>query len=913
MVNDPTNARKGDTALRQDIRELGQILGETLREQWGDEFFNLVEDIRLGSRSVRTSGTEADRSALLERLNSASGWEIVRLVRAFTIYFHIANTAEQHHRVPVGLAQPEFQVADVVERALAAGVTKEQVAAFAADAHIRPVFTAHPTESARRSILTKLQAMDSRLALPHGPGGRDTSWRKRMVELIEGIVQTDELRQNKPGPLDEARNVLFYLEQLADGTTEEAVDSFFDALEQHGIEIEGIGSPLRFGTWVGGDRDGNPNVTAEVTRQALALHNQRALRRLRDRVRELATELSQSTRIIDISDELRESLEQDRQQMPEVFDEYFRLDEEEPYRLKCTYIFQRIVNQLDAAMNWIEPAGPHYHGAAEMLEDLRIMQRSLEANNSVHISRGPLRRVITAVQTFGFTMAQMDIREDSGITNTAMGELFAQADASTQSFEDLSPEQRSELLDGELSGRRPLHSAAAKLSDRTREVLDVMATVHEAQDRFGEDAIDTWIVSMTRSAADLKTILVLSREAGLTLPSENVARLKVVPLFETIDDLRNAASIMEDYWSDPNVRKIVSLQGDRAEVMVGYSDSNKDGGITTSQWELYKAQRELRDCAVRHGIKLFLFHGRGGSVGRGGGPTREAILAQPSGTVNGVIKITEQGEVISDHFGNRRIARSQLDLMISSVAEASLLHTEPRHSADELARWLDAMNAISSDAYAVYRKLVETEGFVEYFTTSTPVEELGSMNIGSRPARRGGQISGLSSLRAIPWVFGWTQSRQVIPGWYGVGTALEEASQRGGTDSVNEMYAQWSFFQTLISNVEMALVKTDMSIAQRYVEALVDPALHHIFETIRGEFDRTMKHVLAITKQEHLLDRSPVLQRTLDVRAPYIDPLNYLQISLLARHRSNQEMDSLEERALLLTINGIAAGLKNTG
>jgi phosphoenolpyruvate carboxylase len=913
MVNSSTNRGTGDNALRQDIRELGQILGETIREQWGDEFFDLVENIRQESRSVRTSGAAADRPALLAKLNSASGWEIVRLVRAFTIYFHIANTAEQHHRVPAGLAQTEFQVSDVIERALAAGVTKEQIAAFAAEAHIRPVFTAHPTESARRSILTKLQAMDSQLTLPHGPDGHNTAWRKRIVELIEGIIQTDELRQTKPGPLEEARNVLFYLEQLADGTTEEAVDSFFDALEQNGIELDAVGSPLRFGTWVGGDRDGNPNVTAVVTQQALALHNQRALRRLRDRVRELATELSQSTRIIDISDELRESLEQDRQQMPDVYDEYFRLDEEEPYRLKCSYIFQRIMNQLDSAMAWDTPEGPHYASAAEMLADLRIMQRSLEANNSIHISRGPLRRVITAVQTFGFTMAQMDIREDSGITNTALAELLDLAGVTTGSFEEMSPAERSELLARELTGRRPLHSAAARLSDRTREVLDVMSTVLDAQAKFGEDAIDTWIVSMTRSAADLKTILVLSREAGLTLPSENVARLKVVPLFETIDDLRHAASIMEDYWSDPTVRKTVSLQGDRAEVMVGYSDSNKDGGITTSQWELYKAQRELRDCAVRHGIKLFLFHGRGGSVGRGGGPTREAILAQPSGTVNGVIKITEQGEVISDHFGNRRIARSQLDLMIASVAEASLLHTEPRHSTDELARWHGVMNAVSADAYSVYRGLVETKGFVEYFTTSTPVEELGSMNIGSRPARRGGQISGLSSLRAIPWVFGWTQSRQIIPGWFGVGTALEQASQRGSGDIVNEMYADWSFFQTLVSNVEMALVKTDMSIAERYVDALVDPALHHIFQTIRDEFARTLKHVLAITQQTHLLDRSPVLQRTLEVRAPYIDPLNYLQISLLARHRSSQQMDPLEERALLLTINGIAAGLKNTG
>ncbi len=912
MTSTSATPQTNDASLRRDIRELGQILGEVLREQWGDDFFDLVEQIRQGSRSLRETASETDSSSLLESLEKASGWEIVRLVRAFTIYFHIANTAEQHYRVPPGLTQPEYQVETVVQRAIESGVSVEQIAEFARDAHIRPVFTAHPTESARRSILSKLQGMNSQIAKPARHGGRDAVWRRRMTELVEGVVQTDELRQNRPGPLDEARNVLYYLEQISQGTTSEAVQRFFEALEIHGVDTAGMSSPLRFGTWVGGDRDGNPNVTAEMTRRALALHNQRALRRLRDRIRALATELSQSTRIIKVSDELLKSLQSDRDVLPEVYDEYSRLDEEEPYRLKCAYIYQRIVNQLEVAPDWTTPQGPYYHNASELLEDLRLMQRSLDLNGSKHIARGPLQRTITAVETFGFTMAQMDVREDSAETNAALDELMTQLDRGT--FADLSTEERSAALSSELTNRRPLRSPAAKLSARTQEVLDVMETIRDAQDRFGVDAVDTWIISMTRTAADMKTILVLSRESGLTLPSEGVARLRVVPLFETIDDLRNAAGVMEDYWSDPEVRKIISLQGDTAEVMVGYSDSNKDGGITTSQWELYKAQRELRDCAARHGVKLFLFHGRGGSVGRGGGPTREAILAQPSGTVNGIIKLTEQGEVISDHFGNRRIAESQLDLLLSSVTEASLLHTEPRHSQEELGRWLAAMDEISGQAYGVYRKLVETDGFVEYFTSSTPVEELGSMNIGSRPARRRGAIAGLSSLRAIPWVFGWTQSRQIIPGWFGVGSALRHAREEGDLGSeVDEMYASWSFFQTLVSNVEMALVKTDMDIAARYVNSLVDSSLHHIFETIRTEFELTMSEVLRVTGQEKLLDRSPVLQRTLDVRAPYIDPLNYLQISLLQRHRSGQKTDPLQERALLLSINGIATGLKNTG
>ena len=616
MDSDRINIETNDAELRQDIRELGQLLGDVLREQWGDDFYDLVESVRQGSRSVRASEDVVDRASLLDRLDGASNWEIVRLVRAFTIYFHIANTTEQHYRVLPGLTRPDYQVGEVVERALAAGVDRQQIADFARRVHIRPVFTAHPTESARRSILSKLQAMDGSLGRATGPEGRDASWRRRMVELIEGIVQTDELRQTRPGPLDEARNVLFYLEQLAQGTVAEAVEGFFESLQDQGIDTSDLTSPLRFGTWVGGDRDGNPQVTAAMTRRTLALHNQRALRTLREAIRGLATQLDQSTRIVEISDELRQSLEAERAVMPEVYADYHRLDEEEPYRLKCAYMFQRLQNQLAAAIDWVVPDGPSYRDADGLLQDLYLMRRSLEQNRSIHVARGPLRRVITMVQTFGFTMAQMDVREDSSETNAAIEELMTQSGASATGFAELTADEQSVALSAELASRRPLHSAAARLSDSTREVLEVMETVREAQDRFGENAIDTWVISMTRTAADMKAVLVLSREAGLTLPSEGVARLKVAPLFETIDDLRNAASVMDDYWSDPQVRTIISVQGDACEVMLGYSDSNKDGGITTSQWELYKAQRELRDCAVRHGIKLFLFHGRGGSVGR---------------------------------------------------------------------------------------------------------------------------------------------------------------------------------------------------------------------------------------------------------------------------------------------------------
>ena len=909
--------QSSDALLRSDIREMGRILGDVIREQWGDDFFELVEEVRTTTRALRERPDPERLETLLATLDRASLWEIVRLVRSFTIYFHIANTAEQHHRISSEFAVPQHDMEAVIERAVEGGASIGDLQRFYDRAHIRPVLTAHPTEAARRSILSKLQTIDESLAewgAGHVGGKQRLAARRRIAEMIEGIVQTDELRLLRPRPLDEARSVIYYLEQLFHGALSDVVGSFNDAMLAAGVTADSPGkSPIRFGNWVGGDRDGNPNVTAATTRAVLGLLNQRCLRLLRDEVRELAGELSQSTRIVQVSDSLQESLEREKALMPDVWDEYLRLNDGEPYRMKCAFIYQRIVNQLAVALSWDAPAGPGYTDAHDLLDDLAVMHRSLTENSGRLIASGRLERLMINVNTFGLTLAQTDIREDSEVTNAAVDELLKIAGAGQGGNSAGRSRNRNETLAAELSNTRPLLAPVSKPSPATREVLDVMELVRQAQDRFGQNSVDTWVISMTRSHADLLAVLLLSKEAGLTYPSENVARLKVVPLFETIEDLRGAARIMDDYWSTPVVRQIVAQQGDTAEVMVGYSDSNKDGGITTSQWELYQAQRQLRDCAARHGISLMLFHGRGGTVGRGGGPTRDAILAQPSSTVDGRIKFTEQGEVISDHFGNPRIAASQLDLFISSVTEATLLHAEPLYPADTHARWSAAMDGMSAHAFEKYRSLVERDGFVDYFLSGTPVEELGEMNIGSRPARRKGKITGIDGLRAIPWVFGWTQSRQIIPGWYGFGAALEAAEKSGKWELLREMSSEWRFLQTLVSNIEMALAKTDMEIAARYVRELVDPSLHHVFDDIREEHQRTVSLVKRLTGQTELLERLPVLQRTLKVREPYIDPLNHLQVQLLSRLRKGDEQDPLLRRSLLLSINGIAAGLKNTG
>ena len=907
-----------NTSLRADIREMVRILGDVIKDEWGEDFFNLVEEVRTTTRALRESPDSQRLQALIDGLDLASLEQIQRLVRAFAIYFHLANTAEQHHRISREFYATDHDAFAVLQRASAAGLSPDDLRAFYERMEVRPVFTAHPTEAARRSILSKLQALDEALRdwqQDQDDGARRARARRRMAEVIEGIVQTDELRLDRPEPQDEAGNVLYYLEQLFDGTVAEAVEAYYEALEAAGVSGDRPQtSPIRFGTWVGGDRDGNPNVTSKVTRDVLGMQHERGLRLIRTHVEQVFGELSQSSKIVETSEELRHSLESERALMPGVWERNLRLHSEEPYRMKCLFILARLDYAIETAASWGRPSGPVYCNTTELLADLMMMFRSLTLNRGELVAAGRLQRLITNVASFGLTLAQMDIREDSAISNAAVQELLQLAGAvdSHEPFE--SDGHRAEVLAEELTSRRPLMAPVTNPSARTQEVLDVMTLVREAQDRLGPEAIDTWIVTMTRHEADLLGVLLLARETGLIYPARDVARLKVVPLFETIDDLRGAARIMDAYWSVPEVRRMVELHGNVAEVMVGYSDSNKDGGITTSNWELHRAQRELLACAEQHGITVVFFHGRGGSVGRGGGPTRDAILAQPAGTVNGRIKLTEQGEVISDHYGNQTIAASQVNIFLSSVTEASLLGDRPEPESGDYERWSGLMDGISDAAYARYRSLVEREGFVQYFLSSTPLEELGNLNIGSRPARRGGQVEGIEQLRAIPWVFAWTQSRQIVPGWYGFGTGMEAAAAGVGMEALRDMFSRWRFLQTLVSNIEMSLTKTDMGIAERYVQDLVDPSLHHIFEDIREEHARTLHCVRELTGQAQLLDRFPVLQRTLRVRAPYIDPLNYLQILLLRRIRAAGEAaDPLLRRSLLLSINGIAAGLKNTG
>ncbi len=906
---------RDDRDLRADIRRLGNQLGEALVRQQGRELLDQVEDIRALTKRIREEGDPLAADELTERLAKLDLDGTIQLVRAFTTYFYLANVAEQTHRVDELAARvPEeagwLQAA--VDRIIAKGADPEQVHAAVRRLDVRPVFTAHPTEAARRSVLTKLRTIAELLEERLDRGLLDQARiDRRLEEIIDQIWQTDELRRSRPEPVDEARSVIFYFDQLFQEVVPDLIDELDHQLIRLGVQLPLDARPVRFGTWVGGDRDGNPSVTPEVTMDVLELQHLHGLRNLIEMVAELASELSVSSRIRPVSPELEAALGLDRLLLPTVVERFGRINAEEPYRLKCAFIHQRLINTRTRIVEGSRHVpGRDYSTSGELIDELLIMHRSLMENRGQVIADGSLRRLIRNVAAFGFQLAVMDIREHAARHHRALEELFGLVGVD---YDDLDRPTRATVLTEELRSRRPLSSPTTTLDEENRRTLEVMVAARSALDRFGPEAIESYIVSMTRGVDDVLAAVVLAREAGLVDVHAPLARIGFVPLLETIDELRGAGAILDDLLGVPEYRVLLQARGGLQEVMLGYSDSNKLGGITTSQWEIYKAQRALRDVARRHRVGLRLFHGRGGTVGRGGGPTHEAILAQPFGTVDGSIKVTEQGEVVSDKYGLSGLAARNLELAVASVLEASILHVHPRQDAALLARWDEAMEAVSEGAFAAYRRLVETEGLVEYFQDSTPVEELAALNIGSRPSRRPGGAAGLSDLRAIPWVFGWTQSRQIVPGWFGVGSGLAAARAAGFSSTLDEMHRDWSFFRTFVSNIEMTLTKTDLDIARRYVQQLVDPILHPIFGTIQGEYQSTRIEVLRLTGTTELLDRHPLLQRTLSVRNRYLDPLNYLQVALLDRSRSMEDDDPLLQRALLLTVNGIAAGLRNTG
>ena len=882
-----------NTSLRNDVRKLADLLGQTLARQEGDELLSLVEAVRL---SVR----EGKQDEVLGKLTDA---QTVSLVRAFSNYFNLANVAEQVDRTKV-LAEQRRTIGSWISRTIdrilkvqeaTKDFDKKELQVWLDNFSVRPVFTAHPTEAARRSVLSKMTTIAQLLEQPDSPTKSE-----RLAETIDLLWQTDELRLGRPEPLDEAVNSIYYLDELLQDTVPEVLASFANEVKRLGVELSPNAKPLSFGTWIGGDRDGNPNITAAVTKSAILLQNSHFTRAINRHLDELRQSLSISTKLAGVTKELEKSLAEDLEKLPEIEARYRRINVEEPYRLKATAIGHKLLlTQARHASGLPHFSGRDYKNTAELLQDFEIMHASLLANNGELIANGLLNRIYRTISAFGLTHATMDIREHSGVHRNLLTQIYGQL-SGNQISEALKSQDKKEIKN---------------LDEVGKKCFDTFVTINELIDRFGSEVIESYIISMTKSAEDVLIAALIAKHAGLLSldDKKSFAKIGFVPLLETVAELRAAGEILDTLLSDKNYRQIVSLRGDLQEVMLGYSDSNKDAGITTSQWEIHKAQRKLRDIAIKHGIKLRLFHGRGGSVGRGGGPTYDALIALPWGSIDGHIKMTEQGEVISDKYGLPALAKENLELTLAAALEATVLNRKPRQAAGDLNSWNVCMDLISDNAFTAYRKLVDDPDLPAYFYQSTPVEQLGNLFLGSRPSRRPDAASGLDSLRAIPWVFGWTQSRQIVPGWYGVGSGLKAAREAGKTELLQTLLKEWHFFKTFISNVEMTLAKTDLEIAERYVKSLVDPSLHRIFDQIKSEFELTVKELLLMTGESEILGNQPILARTLQVRDTYLAPIQLLQVSLLAKVRNQKQVDPVLTRALLLTINGVAAGLRNTG
>ena len=888
-----------DAGLRADIRRLARQLGTTLVHQHGRGLLDSVERVRTLSRRLRLEQAEVSHelAALLRNMDLEFA---VQMVRAFTVYFHLANIIEQVHRVEdlnVEGHTPEQGFEQCLVALVEGGISPNEVAALVNRAILKPVFTAHPTEATRRTILEKLTAIAQATASRSNPrvsASDQAQIDRRVAELIEVIWQTDEIRDERPDPIDEARFVRHYLEQTISEAIPGLLDNIGAAVRLIGGELDGDHSPIRFGSWVGGDRDGNPNVTPAMTRTVLDQQRRTALDILTAEVTELAAELSISATVTDASDALVDFIARHRDTHR---DSLFEARELEPYRQALTIIRSRLMNTRDG--------GPHaYSNPTEVLADLALIDASLRENRGLLMATGRLARTRGLAATIGFHLAALDIRQHTDHHHRAIAGLTACLGIG---YRDLDRNDRTRFLVDELSGSRPV---APPGNDHGDDTLELFRLLRELLDVHGDQVVESYIISMTRGLDDILAPVLLAREVGLVDPARDVARLGFVPLFETINDLRSIGPILQELLEVPAYSRLLELRGNTQEVMVGYSDSNKDGGITTSQWEIHKALVAIRDLSQRTGIRIEVFHGRGGSIGRGGGPTHAAILSQPYGALDGVVKLTEQGEVIADKYGLAGLASQNLELALSALVEASLARRTPDHAIEDVQRWYGVMDLVSAASFRTYRQLIEKPGLVEYFTTSTPVEELSLLNIGSRPARRNREKIGVSNLRAIPWVFGWTQSRQIIPGWYGVGSGFEAAVAAGDGEELARMYREWPFFRTFVSNVEMTLAKTDLSIARHYVDNLVPSEHRSLFDMITAEYARTVAAIRRVTQTDLLADR-PLLRRTLAVRDAYLDPLNVLQVELLQRSRSGDP--DKYQRGLLMTINGIAAGMRNTG
>jgi phosphoenolpyruvate carboxylase len=914
--------REATEPMREDIRLLGAILGDTVREQNGEAVFDLIERARVESFRVRRS--EIDRAELAGLFDGIDVHQAIPVIRAFTHFALLANVAEDIHRerrraVHVAAGEPaqNSSLASTYLKLESADLDAATVADALTGALVSPVITAHPTETRRRTVFDTQHRITELMRLrahghTHTDDGRSVELELRRHILV--LWQTALIRLSRLKIQDEIETGLRYYPA-----------AFFEVIPRVNAEVRAalqarwpdaglLEEPiLRPGSWIGGDRDGNPNVTAEVVRLATGSAAYTALDHYFLELTALEEELSMSVRLVKVSDDLAA--------LADTCTEPARADE--PYRRALRVVHGRLTataaDILDRQPERTLDLGvPRYDTPAELLGDLDVVDASLRANGSSVLADDRLARLREAVRVFGFHLSGLDMRQNSDVHEEVVAELLAWAGVHSD-YVSLSEPERVEVLVAELATRRPLVGPGAELSDLARKELDIVAAGARAVKVFGPKAVPNYIISMCQSVSDMLEAAILLKEAGLldATGKEPYCPVGIVPLFETIDDLQRGSSILEAVLDLPLYRALVHARGEHQEVMLGYSDSNKDGGYLAANWALYRAELDLVESARKTGIRLRLFHGRGGTVGRGGGPSYDAILAQPPGAVKGSLRITEQGEVIAAKYAEPRTAHRNLETLLAATLESTLLDVEGL--GDEAGPAYEVLDDLAARAQEAYGDLVHrTPGFVEYFKESTPVSEIGALNIGSRPASRKPTTS-IADLRAIPWVLAWSQSRVMLPGWYGTGTAFEDWVAAGPEtpdarlEVLRGLYERWPFFRTVLSNMAQVLAKADMGLAGRYAALVDDEALRHrVFDKITAEYGRTLRMHKLITGYDDLLADNPPLARSVFNRFPYLEPLNHLQVELLRRYRSG-DTEELVQRGILLTMSGLATALRNSG
>jgi len=924
MNSGQQQASDKDKPLLDDIRLLGRILGDCVRQQQGEGIYNIVENIRQTSIKFHRAGDQPARDELKQVLNTLSPEQAVQVVRAFSYFSHLANIAEDQHHIRrirahdmVGDKPRRGTLSHALTLALGAGIAIKDICDFFNQAYVRPVLTAHPTEVRRKSTMRHEMAVADligQLELGTWTPREKIDIDQQLERSVLAVWQTNLLRQSKLSVLDEVDNGLSYY----DYTFLKELPKLYADLEDQLLELNSevgtdlhdldVQSFLKIGSWIGGDRDGNPFVSADVLKQTVAMQSSRVFAFYLNELHELGGELSLSSRVVDVSDELETLAEQS--QDTSIHRQF------EPYRLAISGIYARLAatalkfGHQAPARHPIGDAKP-YGTPKNFTDDLNCVDRSLKNNNSGGLAGGRLRHLRRAVDCFGFHIAALDLRQNSDVFERCIHELF-EAIKKGAGYDSLSEPQRLQLLTSELISNRPLLRPFWTYSDETTHEMAVFEMAAQIHKDYGPEAIPTAIISNTTDASDVLELVLLFKQVGLVTPNGKSA-INIVPLFETITDLQNAHSIMENLLSNSAYLKLVDSLGGVQEVMLGYSDSNKDGGFVTSGWELYKAEIKLIDLFKRSNVKLRLFHGRGGSVGRGGGPSYEAILAQPTGAVQGQIKVTEQGEIISSKYSNPDLGRRNLEALAAATMEATLL---PPTKGEQNLAFEKTMDELSAHAFKAYRGLIyETEGFNDYFKASTVISEISTLNIGSRPASRK-QTGRIEDLRAIPWVFSWAQCRLMLPGWYGFGTAVTKwlaENPDQGLNHLQNMYKTWPFFRTQLSNMDMVLAKSSITIASRYASLVENETLRlKIFGAIKNEWQTTIDVLLKISDQNRLLEKNPLLDRSINNRFPYLDPLNHIQVEMLKLHRLKSDNPKVL-RGIQLTINGISAGLRNSG